>query len=131
MQTCNSAAAIFCKRAFVQLTDSPNQLQSCHSATVHKCTTERTHMGTKIVAVTINKGGAGKTMISRSLATVAAEVGLTVLILDMDTQQNSTSWRRRRSDALSLPLVQFTTENDLAETLAPENFSFRGTAHTG
>ena len=32
-------------------------------------------MGTKIVAVTINKGGAGKTMISRSLAAAAAEVG--------------------------------------------------------
>ena len=75
-------------------------------------------MGTKIVAVTINKGGAGKTMISRSLAAVAAEVGLAVLIVDMDTQQNSTNWRRRRPDEMPLPLVQFTTENDLEETLA-------------
>jgi chromosome partitioning protein len=71
----------------------------------------------KIVAVTINKGGAGKTMISRSIATAAAGAGLTVLILDMDTQQNSTNWRRRRPEAAILPLVQFTTENDLPETL--------------
>ncbi|MCP6571110.1 hypothetical protein NL494_28480, partial [Klebsiella pneumoniae] len=31
--------------------------------------------------------------------------------------QNSTSWRRRRPAELPLPHVQFTTENDLAETL--------------
>jgi len=71
----------------------------------------------KIVAVTINKGGAGKTMIARSLGTLAAEAGLAVLILDMDTQQNSTAWRRRRPADIVLPLVQFTTENDLEETL--------------
>src|SRR3954465_6185903 len=71
----------------------------------------------KTIAVTINKGGAGKTMISRSLATAAARSGLAVLIVDMDTQQNSTNWRRRRSLEEALPLVQFTTENDLEETL--------------
>jgi chromosome partitioning protein len=71
----------------------------------------------KTVAVTVNKGGAGKTMVSRSLATAAARAGMTVLILDMDTQQNSTNWRRRRPDEQQLPLVQFTTENDLEETL--------------
>ena len=56
-------------------------------------------------------------MVSRSLATAAARAGMTVLILDMDTQQNSTNWRRRRPDEEQLPLVQFTTENDLEETL--------------
>ena len=71
----------------------------------------------KTVAVTINKGGAGKTMISRSLGTAAATAGLAVLILDMDTQQNSTNWRRRRGEEHPLPLVHFTTENDLAEAL--------------
>ena len=71
----------------------------------------------KIAAVTINKGGVGKTMVVRSLATAAAGAGLFVLILDMDTQQNSTSWRRRRPKELLLPAVEFTTENDLAETL--------------
>ncbi len=72
----------------------------------------------KVAAITINKGGVGKTMISRSLGTAAAAAGRLVLILDMDTQQNSTSWRRRRPAELPLPHVQFTTENDLAETLA-------------
>ena len=71
----------------------------------------------KTVAVTINKGGAGKTMISRSLGTAAATAGLAVLILDMDTQQNSINWRRRRGEEHPLPLVHFTTENDLAEAL--------------
>jgi chromosome partitioning protein len=71
----------------------------------------------KVIAVTINKGGAGKTMISRSLGAAAASAGFLVLLLDMDTQQNSTNWRRRRPAELALPHVQFTTENDLPETL--------------
>jgi chromosome partitioning protein len=84
---------------------------------VHNCKKDHMHMGTKVIAVTINRGGTGKTMITRSLATAAAAAGLTVLILDMDTQQNSTNWRRRRPEHLTLPLVQFTTENDLEKTL--------------
>ncbi len=71
----------------------------------------------KVAAVTINKGGVGKTMFCRSLGAAAAAAGLLVLILDMDTQQNSTSWRRRRPSDMPLPHVQFTTENDLVETL--------------
>ena len=69
------------------------------------------------VAITINKGGVGKTMCCRSLATAASAEGLFVLLLDMDTQQNSTSWRARRPAELLLPHVQFTTERDLEETL--------------
>jgi chromosome partitioning protein len=71
----------------------------------------------KVAAITINKGGAGKTMLSRSLGTAGAAAGLLVLILDMDTQQNSTNWRRRRPEDMALPHVQFTTENDLERTL--------------
>ena len=71
----------------------------------------------KIGVTTINKGGVGKTMITRSLGTAAAAAGLAVLILDMDTQQNSSSWRSRRPKELELPLVQFTTENDLPEMI--------------
>ena len=74
-------------------------------------------MPTKVVAVTINKGGVGKTMLCRSLGVAAAHAGQAVLILDMDTQQNSTSWRKRRPEQDKLPLVQFTTENELEETL--------------
>ena len=45
----------------------------------------------RTVAVTINKGGMGKTMLTKSLATAATSAGFNALILDMDTQQNATS----------------------------------------
>eukprot|EP01037_Dinobryon_pediforme_P018683 gene18683-18982_t len=79
---------------------------------------ERLHMFT--VAITINKGGVGKTTITKSLATKAAVEGFSVLILDMDTQQNSDSWGKRRAKFWPdkvLPLVQFVTEKDLPEAL--------------
>lgn len=69
----------------------------------------------KIVAVAIQKGGVGKSAISRSLGTAAAASGINVPVLDMDTQQSTTMWARRRKAAL--PLVRFTTENDLADEL--------------
>lgn len=74
----------------------------------------------KIVAVTINKGGVGKTTLTKNLATAAAAAGLNVMILDMDTQQNATAWGKRRSQHQpdrALPVVQFVTEHDLPETL--------------
>jgi chromosome partitioning protein len=45
----------------------------------------------RTVAVTINKGGVGKTMLTKSVATVATAAGFNVLVLDMDTQQNATT----------------------------------------
>src|SRR5690242_1515080 len=74
-------------------------------------------MGTKIVAVTINRGGQGKTMLSRSLATLASCAGLASMVIDMDSQENSTSWRKRRPKDRLLPLVQFSTENSLKDVL--------------
>jgi chromosome partitioning protein len=71
----------------------------------------------QILAVAINKGGAGKTMVTKCLSTAAAQIGLNVLVLDMDTQQNATQWGRRRKDYNPLPVVRFTTENDLPEEL--------------
>lgn len=73
----------------------------------------------RTVAVTINKGGQGKTTLTRSLATAAVLAGTNVLILDMDTQKNSTSWGKRRSNQHQkpLPLVRFVTELDLNEEL--------------
>jgi chromosome partitioning protein len=73
----------------------------------------------RTVAVTINKGGQGKTTLTRSLATAAVLAGTNVLILDMDTQKNSTSWGKRRSNQHQkpLPLVRFATELDLNEEL--------------
>jgi chromosome partitioning protein len=73
----------------------------------------------KMVVGGLIKGGAGKTMLAKSMATAAAEAGVNVLVLDIDTQQNSTRWWRRRQQQQhkQLPLVRFTTENDLAEEL--------------
>ena len=53
---------------------------------------------------------------SRTAATAA---GLNVIILDMDSQQNATSWGKRRGQQQDepLPVVRFVTENDLAEEL--------------
>jgi chromosome partitioning protein len=70
------------------------------------------------IAVAINKGGAGKTMVTKCLATAGTHTGLNVLVLDMDTQQNATQWGRRRKDINPLPVVRFTTENDLPEELS-------------
>ncbi|GJH22770.1 ParA family protein [Caballeronia novacaledonica] len=69
----------------------------------------------KTIAVTLNKGGTGKTTLTKSLAAAATATGLDVLILDMDTQQNSEKWGRRRKDRhkLELPFVKFVTEGDL------------------
>jgi chromosome partitioning protein len=73
------------------------------------------------IAVTINKGGMGKTTITKNLATAAVAAGLTVVVFDMDTQQNSDSWGKRRREFhpdRQLPLVQFVTERDLAESIS-------------
>jgi chromosome partitioning protein len=73
----------------------------------------------RTIAITINKGGMGKTMLTKSIATAATAAGLNVLVLDMDTQQNATTWGRRRSKQQNkpLPLARFITERDLPEEL--------------
>jgi chromosome partitioning protein len=75
------------------------------------------HMGTRVVAVTINRGGQGKTMLCRSLGALAGQAGLAVLVADMDTQENSTTWHKRRPDERQLPLVEFTTEKQLPDLI--------------
>jgi chromosome partitioning protein len=78
-------------------------------AIVHKCTIAGLHM--KIVSVAMQKGGVGKSILTRSVAVAAVEAGLNVLVLDMDTQQSTKLWGGRRS--APLPLVSFATEIDL------------------
>ncbi len=70
----------------------------------------------KVVSVAMQKGGVGKSTLTRSLAVAAAEAGLNVLVLDMDAQQSTKQWRDRRE--APLPLVSFATEIDLARDLA-------------
>lgn len=73
----------------------------------------------RTIALTINKGGVGKTTLTKHLATAATAAGHNVVILDMDTQQNATTWGKRRSQQQDepLPVVHFITENDLVEEL--------------
>jgi chromosome partitioning protein len=74
------------------------------------------HMRT--ITISINKGGVGKTTLTKSLASAAAKAGLNILVLDMDTQQNAINWgRRREKQSKPLPLVRFTTEQDLPAEL--------------
>src|SRR5215471_3724212 len=71
-------------------------------------------------AISINKGGVGKTTVAKTLATAATEAGLNVLILDVDTQQNSVGWRKRRDKQhaeKSLPMALFCGEKDLLDQL--------------
>jgi len=78
------------------------------------------HMRT--IAISINKGGVGKTTLTKTLACAATEAGLNVLMLDMDTQQNATNWGRRRARLNKpLPMARFTTEQDLPAELQRAN----------
>ncbi len=72
----------------------------------------------KTIAVAVNKGEVGKTTISKHLAVAATQAGLNALVLDMDTQQNATSWGKRRADSSPVPPVRFVTEIDLPDMLA-------------
>ncbi len=73
----------------------------------------------KVIAVAMNKGGVGKSTLTRCISTAAAGEGLNVLALDMDTQQTTTQWGRRRAARdRPMPVVRFTTENDLIDELA-------------
>ena len=73
----------------------------------------------KTIAVTINKGGVGKTTLTKSLATTATAAGFNVLVLDMDTQENAASWGQHRNikHDRALPLTRFTTERNLTQEL--------------
>jgi chromosome partitioning protein len=53
------------------------------------------------------KGGSGKTTAARNLAVQAADVGLNVLLIDLDRQQTLTQWfQRRPADAKALQLLK-------------------------
>lgn len=70
----------------------------------------------QVITIAMQKGGVGKSTLTRSLAVAAARDGLSVLILDMDAQQSVSQWAERR-DA-EMPVVVFSTENELSKRLA-------------
>jgi len=53
---------------------------------------------TKVLAIISEKGGAGKTIVSTSLAVVAEAHGLTTAIFDLDPRANSAVWGDKRPD---------------------------------
>ena len=69
----------------------------------------------KTIAIAMQKGGVGKSTLTRSLAVAASKAGLNVLTLDMDAQQSTTQWAERRAE--TLPLVRFVTEIELPKVL--------------
>jgi cellulose biosynthesis protein BcsQ len=63
-------------------------------------------MTTTIIAFVSQKGGVGKSTLSRALAREAAAGGLTVKIADLDTQQGtSADWNRIRLNARIEPVL--------------------------
>ncbi|WP_374302465.1 AAA family ATPase [Paracoccus sp. (in: a-proteobacteria)] len=69
----------------------------------------------QIITIAMQKGGVGKSTLARSLAVAAARDGLSVLILDMDSQQSVSQWSERRE--ADMPVVVFSTENELPKRL--------------
>lgn len=63
-----------------------------------------------IIGFVSQKGGVGKSTLSRALAREAAQNGLSVKIADLDTQQGtSVNWHRRRMDANIEPVFSVET----------------------
>lgn len=69
----------------------------------------------KIIAVAMQKGGVGKSTLTRSLAVAGTAAGYNVLALDMDPQQSVVQWAERRS--AQTPAVRFATEIELPKLL--------------
>ena len=70
------------------------------------------------LTISINKGGVGKTMFVKSLSAAAADAGLNVLGLDLDSQRNLATWgKRRNKEGIVFPIVKPINEQDLEEEL--------------
>jgi chromosome partitioning protein len=50
----------------------------------------------RVIALVSSKGGVGKSTLSACLAVEAAKAGYTVYVLDLDPQQSTAAWWRRR-----------------------------------
>ena len=62
----------------------------------------------RIIAISNNKGGSGKTTTTVSLAAAFAERGLRVLVIDLDPQGSATEWLGSRES--SVGLVELSTK---------------------
>lgn len=71
-----------------------------------------------IIAFVSQKGGVGKSTLSRALAREAANNGLKVKIADLDTQQGtSVDWNRTRLNAGILPIISAEAFSTAAQAL--------------
>ena len=68
-----------------------------------------------IIAIAMQKGGVGKSTLTRSIAVAASKVGYNVLVLDMDAQRSISQWAERRT--AQLPAVKFSSEIELPKML--------------
>ena len=71
-----------------------------------------------ITAFLNQKGGTGKTTLSYSFATALAMQGKTVLLVDVDPQHGSMTWRAHRSDPAPFPVVGIPTDEPHKEISA-------------
>ena len=70
----------------------------------------------RTICLLAQKGGTGKTTLCLHLAVLANELGGDAVILDIDPQGSSSSWRRRRQ--LESPDVECCTAEDLEKKLS-------------
>ncbi len=70
----------------------------------------------RTICLLAQKGGTGKTTLCLHLAVLANELGRDAVILDIDPQGSSSSWRRRRQ--LESPVVERCTAEDLEQKLS-------------
>ena len=79
---------------------------------------------TTVIAFVSQKGGVGKSTLSRALAREAAASGLSVKIADLDTQQGtSVDWHRQRMDGGHEPVVSAEAFKTASQALAiAQNF---------
>lgn len=75
-----------------------------------------------VIAFVSQKGGVGKSTLSRGLAREAAKNGLAVKIADLDTQQGtSAEWHRRRLDKGVEPVISVEAYKTSDQALAQAN----------
>lgn len=75
--------------------------------------------GATVIAFVSQKGGVGKSTLSRGLAREAAKAGLGVKIADLDTQQGtSVEWHRRRLDEGVEPIISVEAYKTAEQALA-------------
>jgi chromosome partitioning protein len=75
--------------------------------------------GATVIAFVSQKGGVGKSTLSRGLAREAAKGGLAVKIADLDTQQGtSVEWHRRRLDEGVEPVISVEAYKTADQALA-------------